>query len=265
MEEQKNTKDSENLRKAQMRMFDILNAVDEICKKHDIPYWIGYGTLLGAVRHGGFIPWDDDLDISLMRKDYLKLLPILKKELPENFELQAPGEPYYDLGFAKVRDKKSKVSEKIGRDKPYLKRGIYIDVFHLEPAYPALKKIARFFYDKPYRHIRRRRPFKSFPYFLKYLLYLLFWPIGVFFIAVSKLCAFIGRPKTLVHGHVTSDSVAQKKTDIFPLTEVVFEGKKFPAPGNYDRYLRRLYGNYMELPPKEKRHTHFGGDITFYD
>ena len=54
------------LRKAQLRMLDILVEVDKVCKRHNIPYWVDYGTLLGAVRHGGFIPWDDDLDISMM-------------------------------------------------------------------------------------------------------------------------------------------------------------------------------------------------------
>ena len=73
------------LRKAQLRMLDILIAVDKICRKHNIPYWLDYGTLLGAVRHGGFIPWDDDLDISMMKEDYDRFLTIASKELPEQF------------------------------------------------------------------------------------------------------------------------------------------------------------------------------------
>ena len=71
------------LRKAQMRMLEMLVEVDTICRKHNIPYWIDFGTLLGAVRHKGFIPWDDDMDISVYEKDYNRLREVLVKELPE--------------------------------------------------------------------------------------------------------------------------------------------------------------------------------------
>ena len=70
------------LRRQQMRMLEILLEVDKICKKHDIPYWLSSGTLIGAMRHDGFIPWDDDLDIEMLRKDYVRLMAVLPKELP---------------------------------------------------------------------------------------------------------------------------------------------------------------------------------------
>ena len=69
--------DNSQLRALQIRMLEILICIDQICQEHDIPYWLGSGTLLGAVRHGGFIPWDDDIDIELLRADYLKLIKIL--------------------------------------------------------------------------------------------------------------------------------------------------------------------------------------------
>ena len=71
------------LRKAQMREVAILQEVDKICRKHDIKYWIDFGTLLGAVRHGGFIPWDDDLDISMLSSDYQKFMEVAPQELPD--------------------------------------------------------------------------------------------------------------------------------------------------------------------------------------
>ena len=80
--------DGSLLRRQQLRMLDILSEVDRICKKHDIPYWLSSGTLIGAMRHNGFIPWDDDLDIEMMRKDYLRLMKVLPKELPEWLVLQ---------------------------------------------------------------------------------------------------------------------------------------------------------------------------------
>ena len=75
--------DGSLLRRQQLRMLDILVEVDRICKKHHIEYWLSSGTLIGALRHNGFIPWDDDLDIEMMRKDYLRLLEVLPKELPD--------------------------------------------------------------------------------------------------------------------------------------------------------------------------------------
>ncbi len=73
------------LRQAQNRLLEILLEIDRICRKHNIPYFINGGNALGAVRHGGFIPWDDDIDINLKREDYLKLIKIIEKELPNRF------------------------------------------------------------------------------------------------------------------------------------------------------------------------------------
>ena len=76
------------LRRQQTRMLEILLEVDRICQKHDIRYWLSSGTLIGALRHDGFIPWDDDLDIEMMREDYLRLMEVLPQELPEWLALQ---------------------------------------------------------------------------------------------------------------------------------------------------------------------------------
>ena len=76
------------LRRQQMRMLEILVEIDKICKKHDIRYWLSSGTLIGAMRHNGFIPWDDDLDIEMMRSDYVRLMEVLPSELPDWLALQ---------------------------------------------------------------------------------------------------------------------------------------------------------------------------------
>ena len=76
------------LRKAQLRMLDILVAIDKICRENNIKYWIDYGTLLGAVRHKGFIPWDDDIDICVLDEDYPKVREAMIRELPNNFVFQ---------------------------------------------------------------------------------------------------------------------------------------------------------------------------------
>lgn len=85
-----------------MRMLDILIEVDRICRKHNIRYWLSSGTLIGAVRHKGFIPWDDDLDIEMLLPDYKRLMKVLPEELPENLALQSQDtDPNYFFFYAR--------------------------------------------------------------------------------------------------------------------------------------------------------------------
>src|SRR5690554_1871247 len=96
------------LRKAQLRLLEMLIQVDRICKKHNIRYWLDGGWALGAVRHGGFIPWDDDVDIALLRDDYLKLISILPDELPDMYALQnRETEPKFHMLYSRIVDKNS--------------------------------------------------------------------------------------------------------------------------------------------------------------
>jgi hypothetical protein len=121
------------LRRQQMRMLEILLEVDKICKKHDISYWLSSGTLIGALRHDGFIPWDDDLDIEMMRSDYMRLMEVLPKELPDWLVLQnSDTDPNYFYFYAKVRDKRSKMLEQNSYDRMWQEQGIYIDIFPME-------------------------------------------------------------------------------------------------------------------------------------
>ena len=113
------------LRQHQLRMLELLKVIDCICKKHDIPYWLSSGTLIGAARHKGFIPWDDDLDIEMMREDYLRLIKILPEELPDNLALQThETDPNYIFIFGKLRD--------TDYDRNFTYQGIYIDIFPME-------------------------------------------------------------------------------------------------------------------------------------
>src|SRR3954468_16666800 len=92
------------LRRAQLKMLEILDIFDKICRKHNIKYWLACGTLLGARRHGGFIPWDDDLDVVVLQSDYNKIISVLKAELPENLKLQSrETDEKYWWYFPKIR------------------------------------------------------------------------------------------------------------------------------------------------------------------
>lgn len=121
------------LRRQQMRMLELLMEIDRICKKHGIRYWLSSGTLIGAARHGGFIPWDDDLDIEMMRDDYNRLMEVLPEELPATMALQThQTDPTYFFYYAKVRDRRSILAEGNNYDRMWKEQGIYIDIFPLE-------------------------------------------------------------------------------------------------------------------------------------
>ena len=125
--------DGSLLRRQQLRMLDILREVDRICRKHHISYWLSSGTLIGALRHDGFIPWDDDLDIEMMRSDYLRLMSVLPSELPDWLALQNDEtDPGYFYFYAKLRDRRSRMLEQNAYDRHWKEQGIYIDIFPME-------------------------------------------------------------------------------------------------------------------------------------
>ena len=115
--------DGSLLRRQQLRMLELLEVIDVICRKHQIPYWLSSGTLIGAARHKGFIPWDDDLDIEMLRSDYLRLLKVLPQELPDNLALQTnETDPNYIFIYGKLRDKDSHLEETNSYDRIFQMR-----------------------------------------------------------------------------------------------------------------------------------------------
>ena len=252
------------LRRQQMRMLEILLEVDRICKKHDIPYWLSSGTLIGAMRHDGFIPWDDDLDIEMMRKDYLRLMEVLPKELPEWLALQnSDTDPNYFYFYAKVRDRRSRMLEQNGYDRLWQEQGIYIDIFPMEhhpiwlhklteKTVGHMYKIWRTSTDdaKAIKSVRRIFDFNNrflFPCF-RAIIPLFTLHLSPFTSHLSLITSGMGIP---FHN-------PRYKEEIFPLTTHLFEGHQLPIPGNADAHLRRIYGDYMQLPNLEKLALHVG-------
>lgn len=241
------------LRRQQMRMLDILTAVDKICKKYSIRYWLSSGTLLGAMRHDGFIPWDDDLDIEMMREDYLRFLKVVAAELPADMALQSMDtDENFFYFYAKVRDRNSYMEELNHYDRRLKEKGIYIDVMPVERQPMFIHKLTEKLQGHVYKIWRTStdddksmKKIRMITNFNRYVSYPL----------LRMLCNISGT-KNITSGMGIPFHNPRRMQHIFPLTAHVFEGHYFPVPGNSDALLRGLYGDYMQLPDVDKINLH---------
>lgn len=252
--------DGSILRQHQLRMLEMLKYIDNVCSQHDIKYWLSSGTLLGAVRHGGFIPWDDDVDIEMSRKDYIKLINILKYDIKEGYALQVHStDKNFFWPFAKIRDLNSVIVEptKNGREKGtnYKYKGIYIDIFQLERNCVPLMKIS----ERYMAVIHKLSEFKNDNLGIKYtfeniLFYCFKWLIVPFF---RLLAALFASKEKIYHTFGVPFFKCRIINDVFPLGEIYFEGFKFNSPNDSHSYLKRIYGeNYMLLPELNSVKSH---------
>lgn len=233
--------DGSLLRQHQLRMVEMLKYFDDLCQKHGIKYWLSSGNCLGLVRHGGFIPWDDDMDVEMLREDYLKLEKVFEET--DNYVLQTwKNDKGYFLSFAKMRDKRSFLDEGALYDDLYDYRGVYIDVFSLEKSNKFIHTICA----KVYLRILYKSHKKIYFQSVKYM--------GRVFLSVCRLIFSIFPKKKLRHtyGCIWHSNIRDTK-DIFPLKRVCFEGIQTNIPYNVDDYLKKIYGDYMQIPSEEKR------------
>lgn len=242
------------LRQEQLRMLDLLNELDRICKKYNIRYWLSSGTLLGAVRHQGFIPWDDDLDIEMFEEDYLRLMKVLPGELPEHLALQCHDtDPNYFYPFAKLRDRNSYLEEFCIYDRYFKEQGIFVDIFPLVRIPKWVGWLSGHLHGQIYNQLNNSRlseatRLRRSRWIFNFNRHFSF-PILRF---LSRLSLTRCWRNTLG----TSYLRPRLAEDILPLTEIEFEGKKYPAPHNADAMLRKLYGDYMQLPDLTRLHPH---------
>ncbi len=246
------------LRKAQMRMLDILKVVDAICQKHGIEYFLDGGSLIGAIRHGGFIPWDDDLDIAVMRDDFFRLRAILQEELPDNLVYQDYTTDYnYPLLIGKVRDKNSFFEE----DFTYKlkEQGIYIDIIPMEKV-PSMrwKEKLDYWYGHCFRAIHNYTDKKD------KIVSSVVMPFACCLVWLTRLFNKCVRSKQIAHIYGWKAYNSFSSETVFPAKRMRFEDMDVFVPNDPDAVLKALFGDYMQIPPKEKRAIHTG-HIEFYD
>ena len=248
----------QNLRACQLKQLEILGVIDSLCRRHSIGYWLDGGTLLGAVRHGGFIPWDDDIDIAMRTEDMVRFKDAARRELPEGLFLQTPEtDPEVELPIAKVRDLNSFYVEAGDNFAVGYQKGLYVDIFPFEN-YPT---VSRGFGRRITKGISKSGSIlhKAHHYSLRAAAEL-FWfggKLGLF--RALWAAARAGRPRDTFIGNIPENNgygVMHRQDSVFPLGEIEFEGRRFMAPANPDAYLRDLYGDYMQVPPPEKRIFH---------
>lgn len=258
-----------SLRDAQMIMVEILEEVHKLCEKHGLKYFLDAGTLIGAVRHKGFIPWDDDVDIGMLREDFNKFLEIAKRELPKHLFLQTfETDEFYDVYPVpcKIRYNDTMFLEEGAKENYKMHNGVYIDIFPYDslPKYNFIYKIQRalsFNILKSYKRLRdipEKLSFKNKITFSFYKVVVKTFPNR----RRLKFFDFLVKwndPKSEYMGYGVDtywSEYVYKKSDYFDLIKLEFEGKFFYAPKNYHSVLTQLYGDYMIMPKEEDRVWH---------
>ena len=276
----------EKLHKLQKVLLGIVEDIDYVCRKYLINYSLSGGSCLGAVRHQGFIPWDDDVDILIQGYDKKRFYDAILKEFPDKYEIQD-----YDYNktaniVSKVILKGTKLVELFTENWPYT-HGIFVDIFTFENTNGTKLgiKIRKFFlklfkllyckkmYCKyPPTYIQSK--FKEYPELKKYYNRRM-WIANLFFFLSAEKCFKIYY-KLRIHNKKTGyvsvpdttydyDDEIFKYDDICETIDAEFEGKSFKILKNYDLYLKQLYGDYMKIPPEKDRHRHISLEVNFGD
>ena len=248
---------------------DILKLFISICKQHNLTYFIIGGTALGAYRHGGFIPWDDDIDVAMPRSDYESFLKYAQSEFPPNYFLQTHlTDKEYNAIYAKIRNSNTTFLETAARNLN-INHGVFIDIFPIDGLPNARKDIKRI--SRQRRIVKRALAIHYYPHTLKRVFggilsrLLLFKftnkAIISYFEKKSKKYKYEKCDLVICHGGAYGDKEILKKEYYGKGSEIRFESLTVIGPERIEDYLSTIYGDYMILPPIEKRVAHHYCDI----
>lgn len=266
-------KENTQLKEIQKIELSLLKAFHKVCEENNLKYFLIGGTLLGAVRHKGFIPWDDDIDVGMPREDYELLLQNADKWFPSDYKLRNwKNTVDYPYNFAKLEDQNTILVENFYRHLTKRKSGIYIDVFPFDgiSSNPVLSKLHFYLnyilksYLIPYLYIEKANiPCKtSIKQLLKYIMVSFIQKklskkkSHYFFDKILKIKPYKNSTNTINflgawgYRELTSKDILEKEINL------VFEKNNFKAFKDFDIYLSRIYDNYMKLPPINKRVSH---------
>ena len=236
---------------------EILDDIVSFCEEHGLRYFLAYGTLLGALRHKGYIPWDDDIDIHMPRPDYERFLELYNRRESKNCVVTHEIERKYLVPFAKVYRKGTIVNEFFYKQSVF---GVYVDIFPID----GIKKRSqawwcgqciKFMYIKTFIFCNRQTIARKLRIALTKLILL---PFPSHFILgrirkISTRYSIDECDNVCSFGSRTATREILPKSVFNDYTMLTFEGKEYRAPKGYDTYLRQKYGNYMQLPPEDKR------------
>ncbi len=245
-----------------------------LCEEHRLTYYCVGGTAIGAVRHQGLIPWDDDIDVAMPRPDYDRFLELCKRQDLGDYELATPERKGYPCHFAKLCDRRTTLIEK--RDVPCV-YGLYIDIFPIDGTAPDMAEAKRLL--RKYKQWNNKLDAALTRHTLRQYLALALKPKEWGRMAVQTAAVIIGRERVrryIIHrldsmarqyDYTTATLVANydgayREREIFPkawtdtLCDKPFEHLTVKLPGNYDAYLKNIYTDYMQLPPEEQRVCH---------
>ncbi|MGN1344543.1 MAG: phosphorylcholine transferase LicD [Traorella sp.] len=246
-----------NLEKHQNALKIILNEFDRICKKANIKYVLFAGTMLGAIRHHGFVPWDDDIDVIMLRNEYERFLKIAPKELDEHFYLQQEFSNHWPMFFSKLRLNNTTCLEKYHPKDKKTHQGIYIDIFPCDNSFNSnLMQKVQFISSKIIiAKALDKRGYETDSYLKKiFMLCCRILPNKPFIkIVQAKSKSNSLKVHSFLGGSSKFSKSIYKRIYFEDIVYIPFGESLFPVSNYYDEWLTILYGNYMELPPEEDR------------
>ena len=253
---------------------EILDEIDRVCKQYDIKYFFVGGTLLGAVRHKGFIPWDDDIDIAMLREDYNKFIKVCldDKVLSEKYFLHSSEtDKNYWLPYIKVRKNTTTFCEK-DLINVNTHKGIFVDIFpydNVKYRFSIFLKIRGLVVRSIIQTIFVKKKICKFnECHNKKIVFLMQFLPSKMLIKLRNYLMLKDNNKnakeiTAFCGAYNIIAETLKKEEIFPLQEISFEKKKYPCYKNTNYYLKKIYGDYMTLPKKSNRKAHMPEIVDF--